>query len=204
MIPSDVLLYVSPTWTPFVPKSQKSLLELLDATFKSYLYYIPHPCKPSVRSFEDICDCIGLFHATPQTYAEAREIYLDTIPGLELLFDKDIEIAALYAALLLKDFDKGRHITRISKDAVLQFLSAKTAYEALEGILLSKPLPKVENGVSFDYWKHMNVFDRDHDEVLAEVKRISDETHFSLSYLMSLCEISIGHTIQVGFKDCAD
>jgi hypothetical protein len=186
-----------------VPKSYRSLLELLDATFKSYLHYIPHPSKPVTRSFEDICECVKIFHDTvPTTYAEAIEIYQQQVPGYPLLFDTDIEVAALYAALLLKDFNKARSLTRISKDKVLQFLQAKTAYEALESTILETyTLPKVENGISFEYWKHMNVFDRDHEDALSQLKETADKTHFALSYLMNLCEIAMGHTLQIGFKE---
>jgi hypothetical protein len=200
MLPPDLLDHVSPTWIPFVPDAS-DLYSLLDKSIKSYLHFIPHPSKPVSQSFDDIQRCLQHLNVVPETLRQAKDLYLEKLPGLHLLFDRDIEVAALYAALLIKDFEKARTITSISKDKVLVFLEANDPKEALSRVIHERyPLPVVDNGIAMAYWKHMNVFDRDHEDVLLKLKTIHESTHYALSYLLDRCEISMGHTLQIGFK----
>ena len=200
MLPPDLLDHVKPTWVPFVPESS-DLYSLLDKSIQSYLHFIPHPGKPVSQSFDDIQRCLQHLNVVPDNMRHAKDLYLERLPGLHLLFDRDIEVAALYAALLIKDLDKARTITSFFKDKVLIFLGATTPKEALSRVIRERyPLPVVDNGIAMAYWKHMNVFDRDHEDVLLKLKTIHETTHYALSYLLDRCEISMGHTLQIGFK----
>lgn len=201
MLPPDLLEHVRPTWVPYVPDASTDLHTTLTNAIESYLHFLPHPCKPVEQPMESITECLSVLGVVPESPRHAKDMYLNLVPGLALLFDRDVEVAALYAALLIKDFDKARHVTSVSKDKVLLFLDSATPLEALRNSIRDRySLPVVEHGIPLEYWKHMNVFDRDHEDILSKIKAIHDQTHYALSYLLDHCEISMGHTLQIGFK----
>lgn len=194
--------YVNPVWTPWTP-GPLEYKDLLSVAFQTYLHFLPCPRVRATRSLTDINACLTVLGFSASTEEEALKIYTEHVPGFTLLFHDDMDIAALYAALLLTDFEQARILTTISKDKVLAFLGHETAYACLRAALDKKSdLPRLSDGISYHYWlAHMNVLDKDREDLLETLQQIQTKTRLSWSYLLDRCIVQLGMQLQIGFKE---
>lgn len=205
MYVDDPLVYVNPSWTPYDPRERSlvTVQDYLGVLLETYLHFFPAPRRAATRSLADINVCLGHLGLYAKSSKEAW--YHFNAYAWNLLFDDDIEIAALYAALLLTDAEKAKSVKGIDKEKVLAFFGETTVLDVLQRLLLDKiALPALQEGfryIKYSYWKdHCNIFEGDHQTVVTQLRALHETTHLSLSYLLEQAQISCTEILVLGFN----